>query len=196
MPKRIFIKDGGLSASVPTPTGYTVLGSINGTPKKQVQSTISDLSGFTRYLGEQYLGGIIFNLYTGSDGQQHGHVVSLTETNTSLQNPPSSVGASSSWDGATNTSLYTNSLAKDWVESLGEGWYIPSIDEINTLYNNRYHVNKAISALGSGTLLSNTLYWSSTEDNYFNTWTFYFNFGVAENSNKNSTEYVRAVKSF
>ena len=195
MPKRIFIKDGGLTSSVPVPAGYTVLGSINGTPKKQVQSTISDLSGFTRYLGEQYLGGIIFNLYTGSDGQQHGQVVSLTETNTSLQDPPSLVGASSSWDGATNTSLYTNSLAKTWVESLGEGWYIPSIDEINTLYNNKYHVNKAISALGSD-LLSNALYWSSTELDYINVLAFYFNFGVADSSNKDDTACVRAVKSF
>ena len=35
MPRRIFIKDGGLSASIPTPTGYTVIGSDNGIPKKQ-----------------------------------------------------------------------------------------------------------------------------------------------------------------
>ena len=44
MPKRIFIKDGGLTSSVPTPAGYTVIGSDNGTPKKQVLSTISDIA--------------------------------------------------------------------------------------------------------------------------------------------------------
>ena len=43
MPKRIFIKDGGLTSSVPTPAGYTVIGSDGGIPKKQVQSTISDI---------------------------------------------------------------------------------------------------------------------------------------------------------
>ena len=153
---------------------------------------------FTHYLGEQYLGGIIFNLYTASDGQQHGHVVSLTETITSLQDPTSLVGADSTWDGATNTSLYTNSLAKTWVESLGEGWYIPSIDEINTVYNNRYHVNKAISALGSGTLLSNTLlYWSSTEDGINVAWSCNFDYGITSSSlNKTTALTVRAVKSF
>lgn len=152
------------------------------------------------YLGEEYLGGIIFNLYTGSDGQQHGQVVSLTETSTSLQDPASLVGADSTWDGATNTSLYTNSLAKTWVESLGEGWYIPSIDEINTLYNNRYHVNKAISALGSGTLLSiENVYWTSTEYGVSGLYACEFNFaaGITDNKSKSTPgSYVRAVKSF
>ena len=45
MPKRIFIRDGGLTSSIPTPAGYTVIGSDNGTPKKQIQSTISDIGG-------------------------------------------------------------------------------------------------------------------------------------------------------
>ena len=44
MPRRIFIRDGGLTSSNPTPTGYTVIGSDGGTPKKQVQSTISDIA--------------------------------------------------------------------------------------------------------------------------------------------------------
>jgi len=44
MPKRLFIKDGGLTASITVPTGYTVIGSENGNFKKQVTSTISDLS--------------------------------------------------------------------------------------------------------------------------------------------------------
>lgn len=48
MPKRLFIKDGGLTSSIPTPAGYTVIGSDNGTPKKQVQSTISDIGGYTQ----------------------------------------------------------------------------------------------------------------------------------------------------
>ena len=152
----------------------------------------------SHYLGEEYLGGIIFNLYIGSDGQQHGHVVSLTQTNTSLQNPASIVGASSSWDGATNTSLYTNSLAKAWVESLGEGWYIPAIDELIELYNNRYHVNKAISTLGSGTLLSkSSSYWSSTENIDIFAWGLGFASGIASlNSSKVNNLNVRAVKSF
>lgn len=44
MPKRIFIRDGGLTSSVPTPVGYTVIGANGGIPKKQVISTISNIS--------------------------------------------------------------------------------------------------------------------------------------------------------
>lgn len=47
MPKRLFIKDGGLTASNPTPAGFTVIGSENGVPKKQIISTISDIGGYT-----------------------------------------------------------------------------------------------------------------------------------------------------
>ena len=150
----------------------------------------------SHYLGEEYLGGIIFNLYTGADGLEHGHIVNLTETNTSLQDPTSLVGASSSWDGATNTNLYTNSLAKTWVESLGAGWYIPSIDELNILYNSRYYVNKSISTLGGTALAKDNNYWSSTEYNDDNAWALYFDNGGGFYYFKFNPNYVRAVKAF
>ena len=47
MPRRIFIRDGGLTASKPIPNGYTAIGSDGGMPKKQILSTISDLGGGT-----------------------------------------------------------------------------------------------------------------------------------------------------
>lgn len=151
----------------------------------------------TNYLGKEYLGGIIFNLYIGEDGEEHGHIVSLTETNLELQNPASIVGANSSWDGATNTSLYINSPAKTWVESLGSGWYIPAIDELNILFNNRYYVNKKLSTIVGSMILSlDTGYWSSTEQNANNSWVFYFYNGPSNITLKNSSSVVRAIKSF
>ena len=44
MPKRLFIKDGGLTASKPIPTGFTVVGSDTGIPKKQIGTLISELT--------------------------------------------------------------------------------------------------------------------------------------------------------
>lgn len=45
MPKRIYIKDGGLTASSPVPSGFTLLGSESGEVKKQVDTTITSLGG-------------------------------------------------------------------------------------------------------------------------------------------------------
>lgn len=42
MPKRIFIRDGGLTSSRPIPSGYVVLGSEGGQPKKQINNSISN----------------------------------------------------------------------------------------------------------------------------------------------------------
>lgn len=45
MPRRIIIKDGGLTSSVSAPSGFTILGSDSGEIKKQVDTTISSLGG-------------------------------------------------------------------------------------------------------------------------------------------------------
>ena len=115
------------------------------------------------YLGQDIYGGIIFHLYIGSDGQQHGLIVSKTEVSaTKWQSTSSLVNANSSWDGLYNFNLINYSPAKTWVSSLGSGWYLPSIDELSLLFQNRYHANKGLSNV-SGTLISNNNYWSSTE---------------------------------
>ena len=155
----------------------------------------------TNYLGKEYLGGIIFNLYIGEDGEEHGHVVSIAEIEDVLQNPPSLVQATSSWDGATNTSLYINSPAKTWVESLGSGWYLPSIDELNLLFDNRYYVNKTLSEIAGATQLwIEGTYWTSTE--LLNNGDFAYVLTAPNgpeipiNYNKANTFFIRGVKSF
>lgn len=153
-------------------------------------------SGFTHYLGEAFNGGIIFYLYKGSDGLEHGLIVALTESTAQWQSSATLVNANRTEDGAFNTALMTNSPAATYIAGLGAGWYLPSIDELGLLYYNRYSVQKALRAGGS-TLLSNTaLYWSSTE--YFATIAYYFNFanGYASNGNKSATNTVRGVRAF
>lgn len=155
-------------------------------------------SGFTHYLGEPYLGGIIFYLYKGSDGLEHGLIVALTESTVlaAWQTPTTLVNANRTEDGAYNTALMTNSPAATYIAGLGAGWYLPSIDELGLLYYNRYSAQKGLRA-GSHTLLSRTAtYWSSTEANATSAANFYFYDGSASSAGKASTATVRGVRAF
>lgn len=120
-------------------------------------------SGNGHYLGEEYLGGIIFYLYTGSDGQQHGLVVAKEETLINLGNF-TNVGADRSFDGAYNTGLFPSNPATEWITTnLGEGWYIPAIDELVLLWSNRFHVNATLTTLELAPMTIHETYMSSTE---------------------------------
>ena len=157
-------------------------------------------SSHTLYLGQEYLDGIIYYLYIGSDGQQHGLVVSKTETTAKWQNTSYLVNADRSEDGAYNTGLMANSPAKDWATSHGAGWYLPSIDELTLLWQNRYHVNKTSRSIGSTLLSSTAYYWSSTEYGSGGAFCFYFATGinapVTYFTAKHVVYSVRAVKAF
>jgi hypothetical protein len=158
---------------------------------KSVQTPVS---GFTHYLGEPYLGGIIFSLYKGGDGLEHGLVIALTSSVVLWQTVPTLVGANRTEDGAYNTALMTGSPAATYIASLGSGWYLPSPDELNLLYNNRFFVQKALRA-GGHLLLSGTLY-SSTETSATDIFTRSMIFGTLGTSPKTflgaSTRGIRA----
>lgn len=150
------------------------------------------------YLGQDTLGGIVFYIYIGSDGNQHGLIVNKNESTAQWQSTSTTTNATRSWDGVYNTGLMTSSPAANYVNGLTDGgftdWYLPSIDELSILWHNRFHVNNALNA-GGFTLLSNTsLYWSSTESSA--TYAFTFNYGNATSNTKTSTYSVRAVRAF
>jgi hypothetical protein len=155
------------------------------------------VGGFTHYLGEAYLGGRIYYLYKGSDGLEHGLIVALTESAIAWQTTAGSyVNANRGEDGVYNTNLMTNSPARTYITSLGAGWYLPSIDELNLLYYNRFTVQKALRD-GSNTLLSiSTYYWSSTESDANNAYGFGFGSGFASTSYKTGSYTVRGVRAF
>jgi hypothetical protein len=155
------------------------------------------IGGFTHYLGEAFNGGIIYYLYKGSDGLEHGLIVALTESTAEWQTSPTLVNADRTEDGAYNTTLMTGSPAATYIATLGAGWYLPSIDELGLLYYNRYSAQKGLRT-GGNTLLSSTAgYWSSSESTNVNAWIFIFSSGYAyDGSNKNLTYYVRAIRAF
>ncbi|MBP8782465.1 MAG: DUF1566 domain-containing protein, partial [Paludibacteraceae bacterium] len=167
-----------------------------------VGNTISATGGSSNdfYLGQDTLGGIVFYIYIGSDGNQHGLIVNKNESTAQWQSSGTTTNATRSWDGAYNTGLMTSSPAADYVNGLTDGgftdWYLPSIDELSILWHNRFHANNALNAGGFTLLSNNASCWSSTEDTA--TFAFYFDFslGYASSSYKTNTYSVRAVRAF
>src|SRR5690554_341299 len=175
---------------------------VAGTNITIVGNTISVTGGSSNdfYLGQDTLGGIVFYIYIGSDGNQHGLIVNKNESTAQWESSYTTINATRSWDGAYNTGLMTSSPASTYVNDLTDGgftdWYLPSIDELSILWNNRFHANNALNT-GGFTLLSNTaFYWSSTEYNASSAFSFLFNDGFAYSSAKSNIYSVRAVRAF
>lgn len=167
--------------------------------------------GFTHYIGEEFGGGVIFHLWKDAQGTEHGLIVDKTDLSTAqawsnIDQTLIGPSAQSSWDGLSNSNAivgqagHTSSASALCLNSTNGGqsdWYLPSIDELSLLWHSRFNVNKSLSAIGGATVLPNTAYyWSSSEYDYTNAWTFNFSYGDASNFFKNGTFYVRAVRAF
>lgn len=169
-----------------------------------VGNTISATGGSSNdfYLGQDTLGGIVFYIYIGSDGNQHGLIVNKNESTAKWQSSGTTTNATRSWDGAYNTGLMTmtSSPASTYVNGLTDGgftdWYLPSIDELSILWHNRFHANNALNAGGFTPLSITADYWSSTEQNATNAFNFRFSYGYANIFGKPNTYSVRAVRAF
>jgi hypothetical protein len=128
-------------------------------------------------------------------------------TNTTVPAP----GALSDWDGQTNTTAIvaqsiTTSAADlcndytnvDYGSGIYSDWYLPTIHQLNKLWDGIYEVNKALESDGNGstTAFGKKTYWSSTEFNLGTAYYFYFDDGHSYGNYKNSLAFVRAVRSF
>ena len=183
-------------------TAYTITGTneLMSVPYA-LNAANANVGGFTHYLGEAFNGGIIYYLYKGIDGLEHGLIVALTESTTYMpwQTIGTLVNANRTEDGAYNTNLMTGSAAATYIATLGTGWYLPSLDELGLLYYNRYSAQKGLRLGGNTLLQSNSLqawYWSSSE--YDATYAFRFSFldGIADQNTKTTSCYVRGVRAF
>lgn len=189
---------GGTSYSI---TGTSQLLSVPYALHAKTAESVTGGSSNDFYLGQDTLGGIVFHIYIGSDGNQHGLILNKNESTAEWQSSGTTTNATRSWDGAYNTGLMNSSPAATYVNGLTDGgftdWYLPSIDELSILWHNRFHANNALNA-GGFTLLSNTAnYWSSTERNATNAFNlFYINDGSTFNDGKTNTYSVRAVRAF
>lgn len=134
--------------------------------------------GFSRYVGEIYGGGIIFSVYKNPiTGFNECLIVNPgSAQNVTYINPPLQTVAQnsySSWNGQFNTQQiitspgFTNGAALDCVTNLTGGfndWYLPSHDELKTLFNNKFLINPVLenNNYGNPIITFDTL-WSSTE---------------------------------
>ena len=159
-------------------------------------SANAQVSGFSHYIGETFNGGVIYYLYKGSDGLEHGLIVSTTESIAKWQTTGVLVNADRSWDGVYNTNLISGSPAVNYIATLGPNWYLPSLDELILLHGSRFEVNKALFT-NNQTLLSLSLYyWSSTEYSSSDALSYDFLTGYTDVSGKTLNYGVRGVKSF
>lgn len=116
-----------------------------------------------------------------------------------------SSGALSTWNGQINTNTISTQpgattgaafLCADSINNGKTDWYLPAIDELNKVLDNRWEIAQGITA-ASGTQLPFGTYWSSTETNFNNAWSFSFRDGTAYSGDtKDNTIYVRAMRRF
>ena len=163
---------------------------------------------FSHHVGELYGGGVVFHVFFDDQGNEQGLVVSLKDLSTNSpwgrlrKDIPS---CESTWNGVSNTAsmMDAGALATDAVglcEAYARGgqddWYLPSIQELNKLWNNLYDVNKTLSITPGAAELGPFPYWSSTEKDANSAWNFGFDFGHADIGGKENTDYVRAIRSY
>ena len=197
-------------------TNYTITGTsqLLSVPYALYAANAGTATGggnFTHYIGEEYGGGVIFHLWKDNAGVEHGLIVALTDQSTfqawsNVTSAEIGTSAQSSWDGLSNSNSivgqagHTSSAAKlclDLVSGGQSDWYLPSIQELNMLWNNYYTVTRALSQISGATQLSNSwYYWSSSERNNNLAWHFKFSNGSTGDSGKNDPGYVRAVRAF
>ena len=166
------------------------------------------------YYNENGKQGVVFEV--SADGK-HGKIVSMTQSTDLLlwssdkMELKRLIGADSKSDGAYNmakvkavANWQEKYPAFKWCANLGEGWYLPSIDELKkfTLDDVVHNaVNRTLTSKGGEKLFSRQLYWSSTESNkqydgMFCAWGVRVDDGGAGSGRKNYNFYVRAVSAF
>ena len=202
--------DGATGGIAYTITGTSQLLSVPYALYAANAGTATGGGNFTHYIGEEYGGGVIFHLWKDNAGVEHGLIVALTDQSISqawsnVTSAEIGTSAQSSWDGLSNSNSivgqagHTSSAAKlclDLVSGGQSDWYLPSIQELNMLWNNYYTVTRALSQISGATQLSNSVYWSSSESSSNYAWYFSFNYGTTNYNTKLTTYCVRAVRAF
>ena len=127
------------------------------------QLTTNNGSGFSHWIGEYFGGGVIFHLWKGLDGTEHGLILDIV--NLSDGAPWSNVddvriggimdgfGLGGPWDGMANSMAiisqagHTSSAALICLNSTNSGydnWYLPSRSEWQLVYNHRREIARSL----------------------------------------------------
>ena len=149
--------------------------------------------------------GIVFAVY---DGGYHGKIVSLDESSEvwalDVDDVYEYITAAISKGGEMMNKIKrqpnwkSNYPAFAWCASLGDGWYLPAVDELILIYENKSIINRRLNERGYGEVV-NGLYWSSTEveEEPDCAWYVNMNDGDSSYNSKNYIDFsVRAVSAF
>ncbi|MBQ6861346.1 MAG: TIR domain-containing protein [Alistipes sp.] len=82
-----------------------------------------------------------------------------------------------------------------WCADQGKGWYLPSLNEVKTIYRVKDKVNRTLEKMSSDKI---QIYWylSSTEKDEFCAWGVGMDGGYTSSYGKYGNGYVRAVSAF
>lgn len=196
------VKREGVIPPQPTPTP-TPQPEPKPQPKPQPTPTVK-----TYKVGDLYddgtKRGVVFEVTP--DGR-HGKIVSLEEAKMFWSNEMKETGATSRTDGMKNMqAVYKIEGWREkypvfaWCAKLGEGWYLPAIEELSVLYKSVKTVNKEMERQGARRIRTAffiiAFLWSSTTFDEFCVWYVDMRNGSADLVNKYDYNYVRAVAKF
>lgn len=177
--------------------------------------TGNEVKNAQHYVGELYGGGIVFYVSKDNEGIEHGLIVSPADLDSACSWSSTSAfigpAAESTFNGKENTKAIVEKTANERsaallcdTSTLGgyHDWYLPSIQELNILWNNWYSIKKVFYQLPGTSPLAEAAYWSSTEDDA-TTFAWYFGMYVGGSDGdtagvtyKDEVFHVRAVRAF
>ena len=163
------------------------------------------------YYNENGLEGVVFEVW---DDGRHGKIVSLDEIKAPWDSRVTwglikgyrngtHTYADSESDGKANTDKIMARSDSDyfsafkWCRAKGSSWYLPSLNELKSIYSNKSTLNATLQKYGTAL---DVWYWTSTEYvNYkpeFCAWLVRMSDGSPDSDCKHSNYYVRAVSAF
>ena len=163
------------------------------------------------YYNENGLEGVVFEVW---DDGRHGKIVSLDEIKAPWDSRVkwglikgyrngTHTYADSESDGKANTDKIMARSDSDyfsafkWCRAKGSSWYLPSLNELKSIYSNKSTLNATLQKYG--TSLNDYGYWTSTEcvdEGEFCAWYVNMYYGNPSNDAKYRGGYVRAVSAF
>ena len=164
---------------------------INGCPITSLK-TIKSLPIIGQYVVPDGVLGVVF--YSTDSVVK---IVSKDETKAEWGYYGTTTNANSKTDGESNTDkIVAKSPAAQWCRAKGSSWYLPALDELKAVYNNKSKLNATLSSPSvGGTQFGTNYYWSSTESNNSDASTVHFSSGdTYYYYGKDDTCSVRAVR--